>query len=364
MRNRILSAIIIASHALLLGCTSCNTPEKKEVQARKEQPKMLKTIGNPGYGNVNCILQDKAGILWFGTTENGLYRFDGESFSRFLTSDGLSNNEVYSLFEESAGRLWIGTAGGPCLFDGKTFTEVKIPLSKELPANDNSYYRNSHWVYQILQTKDGTLWFATIDGVYRYDGKEFSLFDQLQEAQGYLTPNDKAERMLEDRAGNLWFGSRTNEGVFRYDGKSISRLKLEVLYQNGPSPKPHAWGWPQVQDRNGNIWFSSWGGAYRYDGQSFTTFSEAEGLPGMVTRIVEDRKGNLWFGGDGLCRYDGKSFQCFGVRDGLNTSGVWSILEDNAGNIWVGTRETGLFLYDGNKFIRYSEHKEQSAKVK
>ncbi len=331
---------------------------------KKEQPKLLKTIGDPGYGNVNCILQDKAGMLWFGTTENGLYGFDGKTFRRFLMADGLNSNEVYTLFEERAGRMWVGTGKGLCLFDGQTFTEVRIPLPKDLPINANPRYRNAHWVYQILQTKDGALWFATIDGVYRYDGKQFSFFDQLQSAKGFLTPNDKAERMLEDRAGNLWFGSRTNEGVFRYDGKSLTRLKLEVLYQNGPSPKPLAWGWPQVQDRSGNIWFSSWGGAYRYNGQSFTAFSKAEGLPGIVTRIVEDKNGYLWFGGDGLCRYDGKTFRCFGARDGLNTSGVWSILEDKTGNLWVGTRETGLFLFDGNRFIPYSEHQGQATKVK
>jgi ligand-binding sensor domain-containing protein len=122
-----------------------------------------------------------------------------------------------------------------------------------------------------------------------------------------------------------------------------------------------------VQDKNGNIWFSNWGGVYRYDGKSFTSFTKSDGLSGdMVARIIEDKKGNLWFGGAGLSRYDarlndevgqGKSFTRFTTKDGLPNLGVWSILEDTSGNLWVGTRENGLYLYDGKTFITYSEYK-------
>jgi ligand-binding sensor domain-containing protein len=75
----------------------------------------------------------------------------------------------------------------------------------------------------------------------------------------------------------------------------------------------------------------------------------------MVARIIEDKKGNLWFGGDGLTRYDGKSFTCFTEKDELFNRSVWSILEDNSGNFWVGTRETGLYLNDGKKITKFSE---------
>jgi ligand-binding sensor domain-containing protein len=199
------------------------------------------------------------------------------------------------------------------------------------------------------------------------------------------------ERIFEDKAGNIWFGGRTNEGVYRYDGKTVTNLKLTELYQNGPKPKAHNWAWPQMQDKNGNIWFSNWGGAYMYDGKTFTGFTAKDGL-NNVSRIIEDRKGNIWFGcGDGLSRYDarlpalagsegnnevgqGKSFINFSAKDGLTNPGVWSILEDKSGNIWVGTRGTGLYLYDaslparagsdgnagagqGKTFITYSEYR-------
>ena len=358
---------------VLVICTSClgqkktDSPKEKASESNKvsvEHPKLIKTIGNPGYGNVQCGLQDKAGNLWFGTTENGLYKHDGKSFIQFLVADGLNSNNIWCLLEDKDGKIWIGTEEGVCLYDGKTFTKIQIPLPKNLPPNKN---RNTHEVFSMMQDKSGKLWFATIDGVYIYDGKSFTLFTVNEGAGGYMSSNNNAEKILEDKAGNIWFGGRVNEGVFRYDGKSVTNIKLKELFQNGPKPKAHNWAWPQLQDKNGNIWFSNWGGAYRYDGKSFTSFTASDGLTiGEIMRITEDRNGNLWFGGaGGLCRYDarlndevgqGKSFTCF--KDGLINPGIWSILEDKSGNLWVGTRATGLYLFDGKTFINYSEYKQ------
>jgi ligand-binding sensor domain-containing protein len=347
---------------IILFGTACNGEVKNDLPKEKisvEHPKLIKTIGNPRYGNVQCSMQDKDANLWFGTTQNGLYKYDGKSFTQFLVADGLNSDNIYSILEDKDGKIWIGTEAGLCLYDGKTFAKIQIPLPKNLPPNKNPNYLNLHWVYSIMQAKSGKLWFVTIDGVYTYDGKSFTLFPINEAANGFLTSNDKAERILEDEAGNIWFGGRTNEGVYRYDGKSVTKFKLKELFQNGPKPKAHNWGWPQLQDKNGNIWFSNWGGVYRYDGKSFTSFTKKEGLSGnMVARIIEDKKGNLWFGGDGgLSRYDGKSFTRFTTKDGLPNLGVWSILEDKSGNLWIGTRETGLYLYDGKTFITYSEYK-------
>jgi ligand-binding sensor domain-containing protein len=356
MKNYFLQTQVFTILTILLFGTACNGPVKKDLPKEKQHPKLIKTIGDPRYGHVRCGLQDRAGNLWFGTTENGLYKYDGKSFRQFLVADGLISNSINDILEDKDGKIWIGTKAGICLYDGKTFAKIQIPLPKNLPPNKNKFYQ-TQIVYDIMQDKAGKLWFATIDGVYVYDGKSFTLFIVDDDANGFMGRNDKVERILEDKAGNIWFGGRTNEGVYRYDGKSVTNLKLKELFQNGPKPKAHNWAWPQLQDKNGNIWFSNWGGAYRYDGKSFTSFTKKDGLPGIVTRIIEDKKGNLWFGGDGICRYNGNSFTCFTTKDGLAHPGVWSVLEDKTGNIWVGTWETGLYLYDGKTFIPYSEYK-------
>src|SRR5690606_14407045 len=132
----------------------------------KDHPKLIKTIGSARYGNVYCSLEDKDGNLWFGTTQNGLYKFDGKTFNRFLEADGLNSNNVSALLQARDGDIWIGTEAGLCIYDGKTIREVKIPIPKNLPPNENPQYQNLHWVYHIIEAKDGKIWLATIDGVY------------------------------------------------------------------------------------------------------------------------------------------------------------------------------------------------------
>lgn len=339
---------------LLLG-TACNGPVKKDIPKEKvsesiiipaNQQKHLKSQSLNKGDNVHCSLQDKAGNLWFGTTGDGVYKYDGRSFTQITTKNGLNSNSVNHMLEDKDGKIWIGTEAGLVLYDGKTFAKIQIPLRKNMPANK---LQNTHDVFSIMQAKSGKLWFATIDGVYIYDGKTFTPFIISEGAGGYRSSNNNVEYILEDKAGQFWFGGRGNEGVYRYDGTSITNLK----------PNSDNWAWPVLQDKNGNIWFSNWSGAYRYDGKSFTSFTKKEGLSGdMVTRMTEDKKGNLWFGGDGLCRYDGKSFTCFTTKDGLINPAVWAILEDTSGNLWVGTRETGLYLFDGKTFVNYSEYKQ------
>lgn len=346
--------------------TACNGPVKKSPATDLQHPKLIKTIGDPRHGNVECIIQDKTGTLWFGTTENGLYRYDGTSFKRYLAGDGLGSNHVSALLEDKEGIIWIGTGAGLCRYNGTGFEQIKIPVPAYLPPNNNPVYKNTHWVYNIRQATNGSLWLATIDGMYVYapqaraSGQSaFAHFKMSKSLTGFLTGVDYAERILEDTKGNIWFGGRTISGAYRYNGKSVTNFKLDKVFQNGPVPKPHNWAWPQVQDKKGNIWFSNWGGVYRYDGKSFKSFTQKDGLPHTVTRIIEDRKGNIWFGGRGLARYDGSSFRLFTKEDGLTSPWVWSLLEDKNGNLWVGTVGTNLFLFDGETFIAYSEYKQK-----
>jgi ligand-binding sensor domain-containing protein len=330
---------------LLIIGTSCNGQVKKDLVKENvnesritsvNQHKLIKTKSLNKGDNVHCSLQDKSGNLWFGTTADGIYKYDGKLFAQFTSTNGLNSNTVWCILEDKSGKIWIGTADGVCLYNDNKFTKIQIALP-------NDKLSSKYDVWSIMQDKSGKLWFATGIGVYTYDGKSFTSFIVNEVASDC---SFKIEYILEDKAGNFWFGGRCNEGVFHYDGKSITNLK----------PNGDNWAWPVLQDKNGNIWFSNWSGAYRYDGKSFTSFTKKDGLSGdMIARIIEDKKGYLWFGGDGLCRYDGKSFTRFATKNGLTNTDIWTVLEDNSGKFWVGTRETGLFLYDGKTFTKFSE---------
>lgn len=356
--------------ALTIGFTACNGQIKKEVSKEKITDSKIIRVGQPKLvtskdankgDNVHCSLQDKAGNLWFGTTADGIYKYDGKSFTQFTVSEGLYSNIVWCVFEDNTGKIWVGTDAGASYYDGKTFTKIQISrLNVDTffaTTLQNKTQPNS--IFHIMEDKSGKLWFATVNGVYVYANNTFTPFIVNEGARGYRSLKNNVERILEDSAGNLWFGGRVNEGVFRYDarlpvkqGKSLINLPLKGL-------KGHNWAWPALEDKNGHIWFSNWGGVYRYNGDSFTTFTKKDGLSSdMVTQIIEDKNGDLWFGcggeNGGLCRYDGKSFTCLTTKDGLIDNRIWTILEDSARHIWVGTRNNGLSRYDGETFTTFS----------
>ena len=111
-----------------------------------------------------------------------------------------------------------------------------------------------------------------------------------------------------------------------------------------------------LQDKSGNLWFGTDGGVSKYDGKSFTHFTEKEGLSNNSVRsILEDKSGNLWFGTyGGVSKYDGKSFTHFTEKEGLSNNTVLSMLEDKSGNLWFGTR-FGLARLSKEKLVEIND---------
>ncbi len=157
--------------------------------------------------------------------------------------------------------------------------------------------------------------------------------------------------ILEDSRSNLWFGTYGG-GVSMYNGDSFTHFtEKEGLSGN--------WVSYIMEDSHGNLWFGSLGGGVSmYNGDSFTHFTEKEGLcNNWVESIVEDSHGNLWFGtsGGGVSRYNGETFTHFTQKEGLSSNLVSSILEDRHGNLWFGTWGGGVSMYNGESFTHITE---------
>jgi ligand-binding sensor domain-containing protein/serine phosphatase RsbU (regulator of sigma subunit) len=91
---------------------------------------------------------------------------------------------------------------------------------------------------------------------------------------------------------------------------------------------------------------------------NFSTFGKLQGLKhGSINCLLEDNRGNIWLGtpGGGVTKYDGKSFTHFTVAEGLNSNEIYSIYEDKIGNLWFGSENAGVCKYDGKFFTHYSE---------
>lgn len=211
----------------------------------------------------------------------------------------------------------------------------------------------------LVQDKNGHLWFASWEGIVRYDGKTFTNF----------TNKDNLRRFhvfsaLEDKKGNLWFGT-VGAGVYRYNGKTFTNFTT----QDGLAGDAVCC---ITEDKRGNIWVGALGGVSRFDpsaslragGKTFHNFSTKDGLVSNdVNSIIEDSNGNIWFGTQGgLCYYNpsasispgGKTFTPVNKQAGVPFINVRSIIEDKTGNIWVGGQD-GLYRYDGKNFTQFSK---------
>src|SRR5690606_19261711 len=352
-KNPIFSLLLVS-----IFFTSCNGQTKTEqpnktvveqLSFTSKNTKLTKTQGTTEHQNVHCSLQDKDGNLWFGTTGEGVYRYDGKEFIQFTEKDGLSNNSVWSILEDKSGNIWFGTDDGISRYDGKTISKIPIVLNNPIGFGTPQSGINSVW--SMLQDKRGIIWFGTSQDLYCYDGKSFSRFLDRKNISNYQNLQLKSiQCILEDNNGTIWMGSgpMVMEGVIKFDGNSVT------------SYKPNGDGWIRsiLEDNNHKIWFGGRGnGNFIYDGKNFANYTEKVGI-GNPT--LADKIGNVWFGGEeqlstvenegGIWRYDGQTFKNFNIQDGISKYSVWSILEDRKGNIWIGTRNCGLYRFDGQNF--------------
>ena len=294
---------------------------------------------------IRSIFQDSKGNFWFGTLGEGVVRYDEKTLTYFSNPDGFNNNTVYAINEDINGNLWFGTDQGVYRYDGNTFRNYhqKDGLS-HIEISRKS----------ILVDKSGTIWVGTHGGVYQYNpsadsigGRSFSLFQAL--------PPINVAGIMEDKRGNIWFAS-SDKGVFRYDGKSIVNFnEKEGLSEN------YAGG--IAQDKAGNMWFTMKNGICKFDGKTFTEYTPKDGLGGTeFWGIIIEESGIIWVTARGsTTRFDPslplpnpKAFTVFTAEDGLNCC-VQSMYQDKSGNMWWGAG-SGLFRFDGKRFYQVKQN--------
>lgn len=308
---------------------------------------------------VSCGFLDKEGILWFGTNNEGIYRYDGTSFTNYSEQEGLCNKDINSIIEDSEGNLWFGTPEGFCKYDRKSFTQIPLPWADTSSTWLDKVYPiiNPNEVLCMLQDKQGTFWLGTNgSGAYRYDGQSFTQF-LAQEGRKQIDSlyHNIIMSMVEDTAGNIWFSSRTHGGISRYDGETFSHFTLKNRLRDDMFNC-------SLLDSKGNLWFGSLGnragGLHKYEGKAFINFNQKKGLlNNNITSLYEDKKGNLWIGSDraSMSMYDGETFSPFTTKEGRTFERIRFITEDAIGNIWFGGNYGKLFRYDGNTVTDFTQ---------
>src|SRR5687767_12034866 len=118
-----MSSLLLVFIAFLASCGG-----QGKAQLPIAHPKLITTQASGPSDNVHCGLLDNAGNLWFGTTGDGVYRYDGKSFTNYTTDNGLSSNAVWSILEDRTGNIWFGTDSGLSRYDGKSIASIPITV--------------------------------------------------------------------------------------------------------------------------------------------------------------------------------------------------------------------------------------------
>ena len=197
-------------------------------------------------------------------------------------------------------------------------------------------------VNAVAQTPEGYLWFATWEGVVRYNGQEFRSFGR-NNVEALRDSGIRAVRVGPDGA-LVVATSRGGVSVLR-DGAWTTFTKADGLAQDET--------FTAIEDREGRLWVGTESrGVTRIDRGRATSFNIAGGLPSdVVYALLEDGSGAVWVGtGQGIARIEGDRVQAFATEAGLPPAGVFSLALAPDGRLYAGTEE-GLFVGQGGRFV-------------
>jgi len=264
-----------------------------------------------------------------------LHRFIHQSWT---TAQGLPQNSVLAIAQTADRYLWLGTEEGLVRFDGASFTVFDKHTSG---LNDNI-------IQALLVDADQNLWIGTTSGLSRFKNGKFTAYG----LKVGLSSNS-VQSLYEDEEGVLWIGTdgggliRMKNGLFRVFTKTDGLADNAVLAITG--------------DRHGTIWVGTHGGLSRFKNGRFVNYGTREGLGSDNVRdICVDHEGVLWIAtNDGLSRMTPTGeMSRFTSKDGLPNNFINRLHVDGAGALWIGTLHGGLCRHVNDQFDRFDDKNE------
>ncbi|MEL7247084.1 MAG: two-component regulator propeller domain-containing protein [Bacteroidota bacterium] len=361
---------VVAVYLLLL--TACAGPEAPSDQSPtlKVSGTLPTTVGTVDSttqlkypSGIRSIFEDDHGNTWFGSLQEGVCKFDGETLTYFTEKDGLSNRQVRSIFQDEAGVVWFECGRGISSYDGERLVTHTF----------KNYFSKYHW-----QLSPTDLWFKGDEGtaynnlegapgVYRYDGKQLSYHTfPIEPAEGWLNHYSVSTPFARGKNGRVWFG--TYGAVIGYDGTSFTIIDDDKLGLNEETGYLHVRS--IFEDSQGRLWIGNNGiGVWLHTDEGTIHFSEENNLisegslrsggyrspPGSLEHVFaigEDPAGNIWFGDrdTGAWRYDGTTFTNFTEANGLTSKHIWQIYTTKAGELWLAMSDGSVCRFNGTAF--------------
>lgn len=255
------------------------------------------------------------------------------NFKVYTAKNGLGSSTINCGFQDSRGDVWFGTqSGGVSLFNGSLFRSYT--KSDGLVGND---------VTCVTEDLNGNIWIGTSEGVSRFDGLEFTNFT---DSSG-LEVNKGIYSILADVEGTLWFGSRGG-GLIQYDGESFNSFGNE-----DGLPSDNVYSIAQSQDRK--IWLACSKGVASYDGSSFKTYESSIGKTFFC--VLSTKKDEVWFGGtpgNGVLAYRNGKLTDVSLPEEVKDDFIGGLAEGPQGRIWMAT-DHGLLKYANGEFRLFTK---------
>ncbi|MCK4763638.1 MAG: helix-turn-helix domain-containing protein [Candidatus Aminicenantes bacterium] len=236
-----------------------------------------------------------------------------------------------------------------------------FPLAALDPVTALDKYSNRIWtrkgglpqdtVYAVTQDQNGYIWIGTDDGLVRFDGINFKIFNKRSTR---AIRNNSITALFTSRDGTLWIGTFGGGVTVYKEGRFKNYNRDNGLSNN--------FIWAITEDREQDIWIGTTGGGLvRFKDNLFSAYGEKDGLANdIVKTLCEDSSGRLWVGTEkGLSMAQktefGLRFKTYGLEDGLADDVVMALFEDSKKNLWIGTGN-GLNRKTGEEFFTYNQN--------
>lgn len=272
---------------------------------------------------VNVIFQDRRGLLWFATNA-GLFKFNGAAYKNFTVANGLPDNAVTALAEDSLGRIWMGHQTGAISILEK---ESIVPFTPQEGAAKAS-------ISDLVFDQKGRLWFSAVDeGLYYYSNNRLNLLDDMDGL-----PDKFIYDLQLDSLGRIWVG--TDRGI------AICTLKndqVEIEVKNNSSGLPDNII-RKIVYAKGKMWLGSEDQGLLTTNLKATTFKKVLpdwnwgsitdlALIGAEAVIAREQAGLLFLNSN-----TGKT-KTYSASDDKGFAKINCLLPDREGSIWIGGNE-------------------------
>lgn len=261
-------------------------------------------------------------------------------FDRWTVDEGLPQNSIYAITQSSDGYLWLTTFDGLVRFDGVRFSVFNRATLKNLPSNRFS---------NLFAEADGTLWAITEEvGLVRFQNGQLKT---LTTADGL--PTNKVQQIQKDLDGSLLIIA--NDGLARWREGSLKVERKQDFREYKIYVSPASWRWEL--DKNGLWKIGQDGSAIEYPvtfNSQKISFERTFNYLFYVT-MHEDQTGALWLAASGnLYQIKDGTIKVLTEKDGMPNSLVRDITQDSEGKIWIGTEKDGACQLNGNRFTCYN----------